>query len=477
MGATMEERSKRVRTKRARGDARWRAPGGLRWLTWAGVFALLTLPAAASGAQASAPALQLIQVGEDRPVSADEPALPHVEPHLAVNPADPRHLLAGSIVFRDDRMTSEVLLSLDGGAGWTRTRFPGCAGDPWLAWGSGENAYFSCLAAGDAPTGVLVFRSNDGGRSWGEAVAVPRGDGGSFDHTSLAVLPRPDSGDVVYMAGMQGLQSEDRPPISAAFVAVSRDGAVSFDPPHRLVWSNVMSNALNPVVLGPDAVGMAFVDFSVDGRSMIDHRRLWWAYSGDRGRSFSVPHLVADVSRVRTGPVVGAAPPRPGPAPVYLGYDNVIDGRQGVYVVRSGDGGVTWSEPAALSVGEPTSFRAENPVTAVDATGTVGVAWYERPPGGGAACWRIRFAASTDGGRSFLDPVTVSSEDFCARPEEVERARRWSVGGDYFGLVATGEGTFRVLWADSRTGTWQARTAVARLGGPPAPSPGRSPGW
>lgn len=404
-----------------------------------------------------------LRVGEDRSVSSDEPSLTHVEPHLTVSPTEPDHLVATSIVFRDGVMTSDVLVSRDGGASWARTRFPACAGDPWVAWGSGEAVYFSCLAAGGAPVRAVVHRSDDGGRSWSEPVEVPEGGGGSFDHTSLAVQPRPDSHDVVYVAGMQGIGDDDAPPLAAPFVAVSHDGAAHFDPPHRIVMSNVMANAFNPVVLGPDRVGLAFVDFSVDGQSPIEHRRIWWVRSMDRGRAFSLPHLVADGTRMTTMPVAAAPTGRDQAGAVFLAYDNGIDGRQGVFFVRSDDRGATWTAPEPLATGDPDVFRAENPVTAVDSAGNVGVAWYERPPGGEDRCWRIRFALSMDAGETFLDPVTLSSEEFCARPETVDRARRWWAGGDYFGLAATGEGVFRALWADSRSGVWQVRTTEVEV--------------
>lgn len=413
-----------------------------------------------------------LQAGPDRLVSGDAPGLTHVEPHLTLDPSAPDRLLAAAIVFRDGIMTSDILRSDDGGASWARTPFPACAGDPWVVWGSRQNAYFSCLAAGDAPVGVLVFRSDDGGSTWSDAVSVPRGGGGSFDHTALAVWPRPDGDDVVHMAGMQGLRGDDAPPIAAPFVAVSADGAHSFAPARRIVVSNVMANALNPVALGPDRVGVAFVDFSVDGRRPLEHRRLWWIRSDGRSR-FSLPHLAAETSGMRTIPVIDAAPDADrangtgtahADARVYLAYDDVRDDRQGVFFVRSDDSGTSWSAPTPLATGDPDTFHAENPVTATDPAGNVGVAWYERPPDAGPGCWRIRFALSTDGGASFLDPVTVSSEPFCARAGEVPGAGRWRVGGDYFGLAAAGEAAFRVLWADSRSGVWQVRTAEVRLG-------------
>lgn len=407
-------------------------------------------------------------VGEERHVSRDEPDLTHVEPILAVDPSDPDRLVAASIVFREGRMTSEVLVSGDGGESWTRRRFPRCGGDPWLAWGSAARVYFSCLGAADGPTPALVHRSETAGAEWSEAAGVPFAGGSSFDHTSLLAVPRPTEADLVYVAGMQGLRRDDGV-LAVPFVARSEDGAESFEPPVRIVWSNVWANATNAVALDSARVGLAFVDFSVDGRRVLEHTRVWWARSDDRGRTFSFPHLVAS-ARPRTLPVVSSGAARGTTAEagggerttLYLAFDDARGEGAGIFLARSRDAGSTWSDPTRV-VPCPEAEACQNPVTAVDPEGSLGLVWYERPPEAEAGCWRIRFTHSSDEGRSFLDPVTLSSREFCAVPRRTPRADRWPAGGDYFGLVATGPGAFRAVWADSRSGVYQLHTTtVAR---------------
>ena len=41
--------------------------------------------------------------------------------------------------------------------------------------------------------------------------------------------------------------------------------------------------------------------------------------------------------------------------------------------------------------------------------------------------------------------------------------QRWPAGGDYFGLAVSPDGTFHVLWSDSRTGVFQLRTALIEV--------------
>ena len=94
-----------------------------------------------------------------------------------------------------------------------------------------------------------------------------------------------------------------------------------------------------------------------------------------------------------------------------------------------------------------------------------GAAWYDtrRDPRG--ECFDIYFIASFDGGATFLPNVRATPEPSCPRASSGQRgvATRWSFGGDYSGLAAGADGTFHLFWADSSGGTYQLRTATARV--------------
>lgn len=73
-----------------------------------------------------------------------------------------------------------------------------------------------------------------------------------------------------------------------------------------------------------------------------------------------------------------------------------------------------------------------------------------------------------DGGLTFLPPVPVAEVAACNdQPGNVVQrssgpfdvAGRWPAGGDYFGLAAHPDGSFRALWSDSRSGVLQLWTA------------------
>jgi hypothetical protein len=139
--------------------------------------------------------------------------------------------------------------------------------------------------------------------------------------------------------------------------------------------------------------------------------------------------------------------------------------RDGVLVHHSADRGETWSAPArADSAGGDVVFR-RTPSIAVNRDGVVGVTWYERRKEGTRECQHIYFTTSLDGGKTFLPAARVSTAPSCPdTPRNGGSAKRWAAGGDYSGLAAAADGSFHVLWADSRNSVyqlWAARVQVA----------------
>jgi hypothetical protein len=127
-----------------------------------------------------------------------------------------------------------------------------------------------------------------------------------------------------------------------------------------------------------------------------------------------------------------------------------------------------WSAPAIINPGQG---PAQTAAVAVNRDGVVGVSWYDGrgDPRGyrrDSRCQHVYFAASLDGGRTFLPDVRISSAENCSdTPANGEAGRRWKAGGEYHGLAATADGRFHLLWADSRDGIYQLRTASVRVDG------------
>jgi hypothetical protein len=140
-----------------------------------------------------------------------------------------------------------------------------------------------------------------------------------------------------------------------------------------------------------------------------------------------------------------------------------------VILHHSADRGERWSDPVVVNRGSGRAPDARTAMVAVNGAGVVGVSWYDGREDratykGPFRCQALWFAASLDGGRTFLPEARVSSAPNCpATRANGEAALRWPAGGDYHGLAAAPDGSFRLLWADSRDGVYQLRTAAVRV--------------
>jgi len=426
-------------------------------------LALLACSAAA-GDPGAAPR---IVAGEPACVSGDRPGVPHVEPFLAAHPSD-RNLLFGAAVIlpeagsRAGRGVEDTgvagFRSLDGGRSWARVAFAACLVDPWMSFGKGSDVYLSCLARGARGArggAVAVFRSPDGGRTWGRPVRLPAAGGGAADHPILAVDrsqgPRAGTVYVTYAQLLPGAAPGRKPRFGTAVVS-SRDGGRSFSAPAFLRRDGLNQQPFDAAVLADGALVVLFMDYA-SFQQPLARRQAWAARSVDGGRSFSIAALPFEPPGGLAPVPLAADPSAMRPGRLYLA---VAGGA--LTVLRSDDGGASWQEAASAAAG------ARTPAIAVSAAGVVGLAWYDsrRDPRGG--CFDVFFSASVDGGRSFLPAVRVTPETSCplaGRNRAV--ASRWPFGGDYSGLAAAADGSFRILWSDSRSGVDQVWTAATEV--------------
>jgi hypothetical protein len=387
-------------------------------------------------------------------LSADAPDLIHVEPHLAVHPLDRQRMLVGSIVIRDGRMSVDLLSSEGEGVKWLRTSFPPCMADPWVTFAPGGRAYLACVGHAERGQSQLIYSSVDDGRSWSGPVEVPR-ELASYDHSALVIdtIAEPQR---VYVAGMIGRPGEPE----TAYVTWSEDGARTFRRVNTLAFTDVRANVSNPVVLATGEIGVALNEFATgaDYRPLREPR-IWWVGFDPRTRSFSTPRLVAEAAPHAT-PQVSVVKGSDGVERVLIPFNDRRAGRRGVYLASSDDGGKNWSEVRVLAREDSTASGFGTVVGTSDQSGRVAVAWYEQPAGTPAGCWRIRFISSDDGGVTFAPPATISTDVFCIHELEAGVQRRWFTAGEYFGLAPAQPGSFRIVWAESRSGAFQLHTAV-----------------
>lgn len=118
-----------------------------------------------------------------------------------------------------------------------------------------------------------------------------------------------------------------------------------------------------------------------------------------------------------------------------------------VFLLRSADGGQTWSPPAALGEHPNDQFF---PMVQVGAGGTVGVAWYDRRDDPANLAFRLYLVVSDDGGETFRGPHRISTER--SRVPRLNPSFDTFVAncymGDYNAMVPAGSG-FLLGWGDT----------------------------
>lgn len=436
-----------------------------------------------------------VLVDANVPVSLDRPDLPHVEPHLAANPTDPNHLVAASIVGGFTGVA--VFVSRDGGQTWRSIRSAGMHdldgfGDPWLAFGPDGNTVY--LVGLDDPSNAVVWRSGDGGLTWSEPSKVP-GPGSrpaAYDRPSVVVdQTTAASRGTVYVLGASAVRVDDEHSRSLSAIALSRssDQGESFEAPVLILPTNLRHQAGMPVVLSDGSVVLSLFDFSTERSSirLLRTRRAWSIRTTDQGRSFSRPSFIAEITDFWTFPALAADTSSGSPfsGRLYaasingdsLGQDALDHARHdevefvlrtpiGVFINSSDQQGMIWSHPRLVAGG---MAEARRTAIAVNPQGAVAVGWQQRTVDSDT-CFEPFLSVSLDGGATFLEPVRVADAAECPEPHTpgnrfngFDVAERWPAGGEYFGLVALPDGSFQMIWADSRTGVYQLWTARIRV--------------
>lgn len=414
---------------------------------------------------------------------ADGTGVQEFEPSAAMNPRDPRNIVAawmagGQIV---------VARSLDGGRTWSNPRaapFTQCSkprpmqpalgvvvGDPFVAFGADGRAYVAALTIdisggtdlASVRTAAVVITSADGGRTWGPpryAIPFPSPEvKGVFLYDNVSVGTDPVEPGLVYVTSTGARQVQvmgSATLVGPAVVALSRDGGVTWSAPRDATPPRARSIASAPQVLALGG-GMASIFYQT---TTAEGSELAMVSSTDEGTTWGPPRRLVSVvprapfeevetvtevgrHRLLTAEDIVSVAADPERRHIYVAFadargENGDSGaRLGVHLIASGDGGATWSSP--LRVSRSPRTHAYLPNVATNVLGQVGVSFLEAPtsPAGRALPVAFRlaiFAPDASGVPKLLRTRLVDAFDVA--PTAVEGVPAGT--GDYQGLVASG---------------------------------------
>jgi hypothetical protein len=290
---------------------------------------------------------------------------------------------------------------------------------------------------------VLVWRTDDGGRSFARPVPVYQArPGWSSDHHWLAVdTAHGTHAGSVYVSWVAG-QNASWGTSAELLFSRSVDGGHSFATPRSIVRFTQAYPHVPVMTLGPEgAIHMVY--YVVARAQGTAETPLAVVSSTDGGRTFGVPHIIGatpelNFPQMPTRNSQAAADPRDGTLYVAAsGYQRDMQ-HAAILLWRSRDGGRSWAGPTAIdqipSIGPADAFQ---PRIAVTSHGTVYVSTFAYAHGR----VDVVLARSTTHGASFRpgQRITGSSFDPFANP----LATPWL--GDYQGL-AGGAGTIHPFW-------------------------------
>ncbi|MBT3231773.1 MAG: T9SS type A sorting domain-containing protein [Calditrichaeota bacterium] len=392
------------------------------------------------------------RVGPNVLVSDDENHRHQNETCVAINPADPNHILGGCNDYRDGNVSCGWFVSFDGGENWENGLVDGLdvfsrSGDPTLVLNSEGHAWYCGIHynRNDYVGGIFVSHSEDGGLNWDEPDWVITHEGEDD----------PPFDDKPYL-GIDNTGSEfdgnlyvswTRYGTGQIYFSVSTDGGENWAEPLRL-WANRGQGSL-PIV-GPDGeLYVVWKDYTWD--------RVVGKKSLDGGESFGDVFVVAETvqlpnelppSEFRTNSLpTGCVDISGGEnnGRIYVAWADERSGDADILMCISDDGSENWSEPIRLNDDEiENGIDQFFPWMCSDPTdGKIYAIWYDR---------------RLDEENMMVDTYGVIWNGIDDLPDnERITSESWDPGvgfnggfiGDYSGIAAL-EGKSHPAWCDTR---------------------------
>ncbi len=459
-------------------------PPGLAWEALPEVYVAPNMPPNAPATQGAG----LVPFRDPAPAFSRNILIPRdfssspiqTEPHIAVNPNDPDHLVMGSVDYNFPNVS--IYVSIDGGVTWEGPSQPpyladdlGAGGDPVVAFDRDGNVYvifisigveeFTVGQAADQATvsSIGITKSEDGGRTWSEPISATRskigrdlspGERGRLEGTvSLGFLDKP------WMT--IGPSADD----------LSKDAIYITYTEFESVYPIVFPFAGNFPFFGIPVLETSIkVVSSVDGgRSWSDPqlvspvvRRIFARGSGSEEGTSEETQELQDSTTDAEGTqrvLQGSQPQVATDGTLYVTWldstdDDSMEGLAENYVARSEDGGETFGKPVRTGVFNEPGFRPRNgffrywgsafPQIATGPGDEVYIVYTARPPDSTVDDGDIYFTRSKDRGETWTRPRALNGDE--------------THNLQFFpSIAASPNGDLHVMWGDFRDDRSQTR--------------------
>jgi hypothetical protein len=331
-----------------------------------------------------------------------------VEPHVAVDPTNPDHIVG---IFQQDRWSNGGArglvagVSFDGGNTWQDVVIPGlslCSGgtfqrvsDPWLSFDPNGDLYSSGLvfqAESNYPSGVLVNKSTDGGLTWSAPTEIIVDRDSTIFNDTDTITADPTESRYAYVVWHRRSLPESGY-IEPEMFSRTTDGGQTWEEP-RVIYDGgvgIYTYDSHILVLPDGTVLNIFTEYSSSTNVQLLAMR-----STDKGQTWESPVQVAAMQGVQvTDPDTGqlartswygtlSAAVDPNSGNLYVVWEDArFSGGQynGIALSMSTGGGFSWSAPVQVNQTPtdiaPADRQAFVPSVQVAGDGTVGVTYYD----------------------------------------------------------------------------------------------------
>lgn len=402
------------------------------------------------------------------------------EPYIAANPVNRSNLIAG---WHQDRWSTGgaqglgAAYSRDGGQTWLPATIPftRCSGaparsagdyerasDPWISFGIDGTAYYMGLVTDNSvnENAMVVARSLDQGASWSAPIVIARSPAQDPTLTSLfhdknSLTADPFDANYVYATWtVFRLRSW------SVMFSRSTDKGLTWSAPLPIATLNVVSppeqayfrQGAQIIVLRDRTLLNAYYRRIFDSRTGEERLEQAVLRSTDQGKSWSrvdIPvagFLAATAVDTELGiPVRDAATLPSAASSLAIGYAYIAwqarrgDGRVGVNISVSKDGGLQWEAPIRVNQGSAAGVQAFLPIVAVNQGGLVGVLFYDFRndlPGDSPLSTDVWLSVFTPD-LTFIREWRLTQSSFDLRMSALSSGRGY-FPGDYVGLASDG---------------------------------------
>lgn len=387
------------------------------------------------------------------------------EPSIAINPKNQQQLVVGTNI-------RNVFHSGDGGHTWLKdtlsSKEHGVYGDPCIVSDTNGVFYFFHLSdpehkgwsSSHLLDRMVCQRSTDAGKTWSEGVAIGMNRPRQQDKEWCVV---DQNTNALYLTWTQFDKYESKNPEDSSRILFSSsfDGGNSWSAPVRInQFSGNCADSDSTVEGAVPAVGIngeIYVAWAFDEKiyfdKSIDKGKTWfqkdivaseqpggWDYNiSGIYRCNGMPVTVCDNSR---GPYRGT---------IYINFSDQRNGKDNtdVWIVKSTDGGETWSTPVNVSNDTTQHQQFLSWLTVDKSTGYVYVIFYDRRNYKDETT-DVFLAVSTDGGQTFTNEK-INEKPF--------KPNSFLFLGDYLNISAV-NGIVRPVWVSSEGFTTMVWTAI-----------------